>query len=75
MNPLLSALANIGWKEIMIALVVVLIVFGGRRLPELGRSLGKGLREFKHGLSNADDDSDDKKPPPPPPVKPPDSQG
>jgi sec-independent protein translocase protein TatA len=38
---------NIGPMEIAIVLIVALIVFGPKRLPELGKSLGKGIREFK----------------------------
>jgi sec-independent protein translocase protein TatA len=41
----------IGPWEILILLVVVLLVFGPKRLPEMGRSLGKGMREFKDSIS------------------------
>ncbi len=55
--------STIGLPEIAVVLVIVLIVFGPKRLPELGRSLGKGIREFKGSLSGEhDDDEDDKKP-------------
>jgi sec-independent protein translocase protein TatA len=47
---------SIGPLEIVIILVIVLVVFGARRIPEVGRSLGKGLRGFKAAL---DDDEDD----------------
>lgn len=52
---------NIGPLEIVIVLIIALIVFGPKRLPELGKSLGKGLNEFRDGLSNIghDDDEDD----------------
>ena len=46
---------NVGLFEIFVVLVVLLLVFGPRRLPELGRSLGKGMREFKHSLTARDD--------------------
>ena len=46
---------NLGFTEIMILLLVVLLVFGARRLPEIGNSLGKGIREFKRSLSDAGD--------------------
>ncbi len=49
---------NVGPLEIAIVLVIVLIIFGPKRLPELGRSLGKGIREFK-GSITGDDDKDD----------------
>lgn len=38
---------NMGGSEIMLILVVVLLLFGGKKLPELARGLGKGIREFK----------------------------
>lgn len=53
---------NVGPMELAIVLVVALIVLGPKRLPEVGRSLGNGLREFKDSLSNpghgGDDDDD-----------------
>jgi len=42
---------NLGFWEIMIFGLVVLLVFGARRLPEIGQSLGKGIREFKKSFS------------------------
>jgi sec-independent protein translocase protein TatA len=42
---------GIGIWELLILLVVLLLVFGAKRLPEMGRSLGKGMREFKEGVS------------------------
>jgi sec-independent protein translocase protein TatA len=53
---------NIGPLEIIIVLIIALVVFGPKRLPELGRSLGKGIREFRGSISGHDDD-EDKKPP------------
>ena len=47
----------IGPGEIVILLVVALLVFGPKRLPEMGRSIGKGMREFQSSLTmNGDDD-------------------
>jgi sec-independent protein translocase protein TatA len=56
-------LGNIGPLEIGIVLIIALIVFGPKRLPELGSSLGKGIREFKESVSGErkDDDDDDVK--------------
>jgi len=45
---------NIGFGELLLVLIVALLVFGGR-LPEVGRSLGKGLMEFKKGLQGVKD--------------------
>ena len=50
---------NIGPLEIVVILIIALIVFGPKRLPELGRSMGKGIREFKSSLSGDKDDEDD----------------
>ncbi len=58
---------NVGILEIVIVLVIALIVFGPKRLPELGKSLGRGLSEFRDGVSsigdsvsgNEDEDEDD----------------
>jgi sec-independent protein translocase protein TatA len=44
-------MSNIGPLELIIVLVIALIVLGPKRLPEAGRSIGKGLREFKDALS------------------------
>jgi sec-independent protein translocase protein TatA len=49
---------NIGPLEIAIVLVIVLIIFGPKRLPELGRSMGRGIREFRGSISG-DRDKDD----------------
>jgi sec-independent protein translocase protein TatA len=56
---------SIGPGELIIVLVIALIVLGPKRLPEVGRSVGKGMREFKDSLSGInmdDDDEDDPKP-------------
>ena len=47
---------NVGPLEIAVVLVIALIVFGPKRLPELGKSMGKGIREFKGSLSMDDKD-------------------
>jgi sec-independent protein translocase protein TatA len=56
---------NVGPMELIIVLVIALIVLGPKRLPEAGRAVGKGLREFKDSLSGAgrhDDDDEDNEP-------------
>ncbi len=50
---------NIGPLEIAIVLVIALIIFGPAKLPELGKSAGKGFREFKHSVSGKGDDEPD----------------
>ena len=47
---------NFSFWEIILLMVAVLLLFGAKRLPEMGRSLGKGMREFKDSVSGADDD-------------------
>ena len=49
---------NIGWQGAIIILVVLLVIFGPKRLPEMGRSLGRGMREFKDSITGKDDDFD-----------------
>jgi len=49
---------NIGWQGAIIILIVLLVVFGPKRLPEMGRSLGRGMREFKDSITGKDDDDD-----------------
>ena len=46
---------GMGASELMIILVIVLLLFGAAKLPELGRSLGSGLSNFKKGLKDGDD--------------------
>jgi sec-independent protein translocase protein TatA len=48
-------IGNLGFTEIMIILLVVLLLFGAKRLPEVGASIGKGIREFKRSLSDTQD--------------------
>jgi sec-independent protein translocase protein TatA len=51
-------LGNIGPLEIIVVLIIALVVFGPKRLPELGSSLGKGIREFKETVTGEKDDDD-----------------
>jgi sec-independent protein translocase protein TatA len=51
---------NIGPGEIVILVVILLLVFGSRRLPEIGRSLGKGMREFKDSVTGKDEEPEPK---------------
>jgi sec-independent protein translocase protein TatA len=56
---------NLGPGELLLILAIALVVLGPKKLPEAGRSLGRGLREFKNSVSNMsinDDEDEDKKP-------------
>jgi sec-independent protein translocase protein TatA len=48
---------GLGYQELLIILVIVLILFGANRLPELAKSLGSSVKEFKKGVNEAKDDS------------------
>jgi sec-independent protein translocase protein TatA len=52
---------NIGTPELVIILVIVLLLFGGKKLPELSRSLGEAIREFRKSLNTDTDDAKKKK--------------
>jgi sec-independent protein translocase protein TatA len=66
-------MSNIGLPEIAIVLLIVLVIFGPKRLPQLGRSLGSGMREFKDAVTGNRKDDDDDMPgltsPPPDPAE------
>ena len=49
---------NIGPLEVLVVLIIALVVFGPKRLPELGRSLGKGIREFRGSITGDHEDTD-----------------
>ncbi len=50
----------------IVVLIIALVIFGPKRLPELGRSVGKGIREFRSSVSGSVDDDDEDDPPPKP---------
>ena len=59
----LGAMPNVGPMELIILVVVVLLVFGSKRFPEIGRAVGGGMREFKDSVTGKDEkpsiDADD----------------
>lgn len=63
---------NIGPLELIIVLAVVLLIFGPKRLPGLGRQLGRGMREFKDSVTGKDEEAQEPEalPPAAPPVPP-----
>jgi sec-independent protein translocase protein TatA len=56
MNSLFAFLGGLGGQEIMLILLVILIFFGAKKIPELARGLGKGIREFKDATKEIKDD-------------------
>lgn len=52
---------NIGFPELLIILVIVLLLFGAKRLPEIARGMGRSLSEFKKGIKEIEHDVDDVK--------------
>lgn len=62
MNLLLSIcplIFGLGWGEIVLIALVVLLLFGGRKIPELMKGLGKGVKSFKEGMSQVEKEVDD----------------
>ena len=57
----LPLLGIIGMQEILIIAIVVLVLFGGRKIPELMRGLGSGIKSFKEGMKEGMPDDDDAK--------------
>lgn len=55
MNHLLF-IGNLGAGEIIVIALVVLLLFGGKKIPELMKGLGKGVRSFKEGMNNIEND-------------------
>ena len=55
-NELLGLLGGIGSGEVIIIALVVLLLFGGRKIPELMRGIGKGVRNFKEGMNEIEKD-------------------
>ena len=61
---------NLGFPEILIIMVIVLLLFGAKRLPEIGRSLGSGMREFKDSVTGKNNEPDEPAQLPPAPATP-----
>jgi sec-independent protein translocase protein TatA len=57
-------MGNIGVWELIIIAILIIVIFGGKKLPELGRGLGKGLANFRHAVKEPDTPPDDSELPP-----------
>ena len=65
---------GIAWWEILLILLLVLLVFGPKRLPEMGRSLGRGFREFKESITGESKEERAAELPPPEPAEAPEPE-
>lgn len=54
-------IGGLGFGEILIVMVILILVFGARRLPEVGKSLGEGIKNFRGALTGSDDKALDEK--------------
>ena len=52
-------LLTIGWAEVLLIALIVLLLFGAKKIPELMKGLGKGVKSFKDGMNTKDDELDD----------------
>lgn len=50
---------GLGVQELLIIFVIIMVLFGAKKLPEMGKGLGKGIREFKNATNKLDDDDDE----------------
>ena len=55
-------MSSIGWQELIIILVIVLVIFGPKRLPEIGRSLGQSIKEFRKSANELQEHLTEKEP-------------
>ncbi len=58
--------ADLSIWHILILVVIIMLLFGSKRIPEIGRSVGKGIQEFKAGLREVSSSANEELPPPPP---------
>ncbi len=56
---------SLGLPELLVILLIVIIIFGANKLPQLGRGLGEGLRNFKDSVKSGTEQPKDRTPPPP----------
>lgn len=68
LTPILGLVGPLGTTELIVLAILGVLIFG-KRLPEVGRSIGKGIVEFKKGLAGIEDDAGKATTPPPPQVE------
>jgi sec-independent protein translocase protein TatA len=52
---------GLGVQELIIIFVIIMVLFGAKKLPEMGKGLGRGIREFKNATNKLNDDDDDER--------------
>jgi sec-independent protein translocase protein TatA len=52
---------HFGWQEILLILLIIIILFGASRIPEIMKAMGKGVKEFKKGMDTDEENKTDKK--------------
>ena len=62
-QPILLWPGGIGTGELVVLLIIILIIFGAGKLPQIGEALGKGIKNFKGAISNKDEDKSGEMPP------------
>ncbi len=58
MTYITSTLGILGGQEIILIVLIILLIFGGRKIPELMKGIGKGIKEFKNANINEDEEKD-----------------
>jgi sec-independent protein translocase protein TatA len=58
LETMLLLLPTLGIPELLIIFVIIMVLFGASRLPQMGRGLGEGIRNFKKGLKTVDEDDE-----------------
>lgn len=53
-------MGNLGWTEILIIVLILIVLFGAKKIPELAQGLGKGMKEFKKALKDGEENKNDK---------------
>ena len=56
LNSILLSILNLGTGEIIVIVLIVLLLFGGKKIPELMRGLGKGVKSFKQGMNEVEEE-------------------
>ncbi len=51
---------NLGWQEILLIVLIILLLFGAKKIPELARSIGKGVREFRKAMKEGFEEEEEK---------------